>query len=385
MGTARSDSITSALGGREIPRRWGPGWLLAVIVAMATMLLVGCSGAGPSSPSPTTARNSPRTSPTSTGGAGAHGSWVSGAAFPASGSSPPTALSCGSASFCAAIDSEGDAWTYLGGSWHASPGVGSDSNFTYLQCFANQTCVGGDAQGHLLTYSSGAWSVSSQSYTDYAWYGFSCASANLCIFLDGNGDVYTYTGGNLSAPKQIDPAFGVNANAAGSASAWVSCAPGSQRCLLIDSLGNFATYSEGSWSSLTKVSFQLVSGPDCLSASQCLAVAKGSTPLTGIWELFGGQNWSHVSSAGSADYPSDNQQLGQTLSCTAGFCMGLARVGVVPLRGFAFNGSHWAVTGFFGDSSNEPDLISCASSTFCIALSTPDSGPGTTWIYRPPS
>jgi hypothetical protein len=98
------------------------------------------------------------------------------------------------------------------------------------------------------------------------------------------------------------------------------------------------------------------------------------------WAVYNGKDWALVSS-GTAGYPYADSGLGSTMSCVAGFCMGLDTVGAVPLRGFTFNGKAWAVTGFFGDNTAEPNLLSCTSPKWCMAVDTRGTGPS--WIFHP--
>ena len=327
--------------------------------------------------------------PESTGPAG---TWAPGPPFPLEGQNVGV-LSCGTPTFCGAVDGSEDAWTYLDGTWSYHAHIGDDSNLNALQCFANQTCLGADDQGHLVTYRNGAWSVTTQTYTDNGWSAMRCGEPDFCMFVDGDGQFYAWNGNAFSAPKVLDEPLAKSVNSGSGGEAYVACAAGTTFCAMADTFGNVATFRAGAWSGLTKLpSYSSKSGllakPSCVSATDCLAPVAITELRSGLkWAVYNGKDWTLVT-GGTAGYPYADAAIGSTMSCAANFCMGLDissdAEGYVPLRGFTFNGKVWAVTGFFGDNTEEPSLLSCTSSKWCMAIDVGGGGrTGPSWIFHP--
>jgi hypothetical protein len=248
--------------------------------------------------------------------------------------------------------------------------------------------VGTDDQAHLVTYRNGAWSVSTGYFTNNGGTEVSCGSPDFCLFVSNAAQFYVWNGKTFSSPTVPDEPLAKALNADGEGEAYVTCAAGTTSCVMADTLGNVATYKAGVWSALTKLpSFSSESGvlvgPSCVSAADCLFPVEISHAVDGMkWAVYNGKDWKVVS-GGTDGYPYANGSVG-TMSCVPGFCMGLDTVGVVPLRGFIFNGKAWSVTGFFGDNTVEPNMVSCASPKWCMAVDTAaGSATAPTWIFHP--
>jgi len=323
------------------------------------------------------------------------GSWAVGPAFPVEGSAgPPAVFSCGSAIFCVAMDQEGaSAWVYEAGRWkfdaHTSPASGFGT-ITGLQCFADQTCTATDAEADLITYQDGTW-VAKRGPTANGGGPMGCASTRLCLFVDGVGQSYTWDGKAFSKPKVAYPSL---ANTMGSGAGYIACASGSTFCAVADQLGYLGTYAGGRWGRLARP-FGLLAplGAACVSPTECVAPFSpdsgrpgsgrpGNGPAGGDWAVWDGAHW-NANAGGTHGFPDADAQIGSTMSCAAGFCMGLDNQHRSGLVGYAYNGRSWSVTGPFGNAAKPPSLLACANSRWCMALYVSQgTSPNITWVLR---
>ncbi len=314
------------------------------------------------------------------------GTWALGPALPGEGSAePPAIFSCGSAVFCVAMDQQGAAaWLYEAGRWnfdaHAGPADGFGT-ITGLQCFANQTCTATDAEADLITYKDHKWAAKPGPTTNGGG-PMGCASPRLCLFVDGVGQSYTWDGKAFSKPKVAYPSL---ANTMGSGAGYIACASGSTFCVVADQLGYLGTYAGGRWSQLARP-FGLIAplGAACVSPTDCVApfLRPGPSNAGGEWAVWDGRRW-HANAGGTQGFPDADAQIGSTMSCAAGLCMGLDNQRASGLVGYAYKGGSWSVTGRFGDGSKPPSLLACANSEWCMALHASQGAlPGTSWVFH---
>jgi hypothetical protein len=318
------------------------------------------------------------------------GTWAVGPSLPAEGPNElPAIFSCGSAVFCVAMDQEGaGAWVYEAAKWkfdgHAGP-AGGFGTITGLQCFADQTCTATDAEADLITYKDGTWAAKAGP-TPNGGGPMGCASPTLCLFVDGVGQSYTWDGKAFSKPEVAYPSL---ANTMGSGAGYIACASGSTFCAVADQLGYLGTYAAGRWSPLARP-FGLIAplGAACVSPTECIAPFRpgngrpGNGPPGGDWAVWDGSRWG-ADGGGTRGFPNADAQIGSTMSCAAGLCMGLDNQHGPGLVGYAYNGRSWSVTGPFGSGAKPPSLLACASSKWCMALYVGHgSSPSASWVFH---
>jgi hypothetical protein len=318
------------------------------------------------------------------------GTWAVGPALPAEGPDElPAVLSCGSSIFCVAMDQDGaGAWVYKAGKWnfdaHAGP-AGGFGTLTGLQCFADGACTATDAEADLITYKGGAWAAK-PGPTPNGGGPMGCASPTLCLFVDGVGQSYVWDGKDFSKPEVAYPSL---ANTMGSGAGYIACASGSTFCAVADQLGYLGIYAGGRWSPLERP-FGLIAplGAACVSPTECIAPFRpgngrpGSGPAGGDWADWDGIRWG-TDAGGTHGFPDADAQIGSTMTCAAGLCMGLDNQHGAGLVGYAYNGRSWSVTGPFGNGAKPPGLLACASSKWCMALYVGQgTSPGTSWVFR---
>ena len=123
-------------------------------------------------------------------------------------------MSCPSATFCAAVDSDG-AVTYNGTSWSALTNIdggGGVPGLDSVSCPSATFCAAADEKGNALTYNGTSWTVPTKiagtKIPDNAGmlkpFSVSCPSATFCAAVDSNSTALTYNGTSWTAPTKID-------------------------------------------------------------------------------------------------------------------------------------------------------------------------------------
>jgi hypothetical protein len=130
-----------------------------------------------------------------------HGSWhLTGSlnvSTPSGGSEPDTlsAVSCASATVCAALDDFGDAFTWTHGKWSGS--FRFDPNLTLgpdaVSCPTASFCVLVDADGLASTWNGTAWAPPHHVGLPHEiLIGVSCATTSFCVAIDDHGRALFY-------------------------------------------------------------------------------------------------------------------------------------------------------------------------------------------------
>lgn len=347
--------------------------LFAFALAAIALLVTSCGG-------------SPKVATVSVKLGGLAGTWAAGATLPAEGSGEvPAIFSCGSSNFCVALDQQGAAaWVYKSGSWkfHRTGGpAGGPGTITGLQCFAGQTCTATDAEADVITYKDGKWASKSGPTTNGGG-PMGCASTTLCLFVDGVGQSYTWDGKAFSKPEVAYPSL---ANTMGSGASNIACASSSVFCVVADELGYLGTYSGGRWGGLSRpFNMSLPLGAGCTSPTECISPFHPSGgPAGGEWAVWDGRQWA-TTAGGAHGFPDADAQIGSTMSCAAGLCMGLDNQHRSGLVGYAYNGRSWSETGPFGEGAKPPSFVSCATATWCMAIYVPSQGTSVdlSWVFH---
>ena len=223
------------------------------------------------------------------------------------------AISCTSAKFCMAADDDGGeygsgAYTWTGSYWSGSlPGL----YLTSVSCTSATFCV---ALGYLNTgvfasvWNGSSWGTQTEIDSASPAAGqVSCASPDFCAAVDANGNAMIFNGQSWSSPDPIDP--GVVEPLA-----TVSC-PTATFCTAMDGYGQAFTYAGGAWSAAVGVEADAgVTSVSCTSATFCAAA-----DLSGNVVTFYNGTWSAPQ---NIDPQSDSNYYGFTgISCaTVAFC-----------------------------------------------------------------
>ena len=231
-------------------------------------------------------------------------------------------VSCPTASFCVAIDENGNAYTY--GTYGSAP---------FLMDAHVDSNVNGN--GNVMT-------------------GLSCASSTFCVAIDDVGYAVVYNGTSWGSPTLIDGSGG-GTNPTSLLS--VSC-PTSSFCAVGDQYGSAILYQAGNWGPPQVIDSATVSinGVSCASSTFCAAV--GNSGYVMMWNGIG---WGVPQSASGGTGTSI-----EAVSCpTSSFCMATDYLG----NALTYNGTSWGFSppGQIDSNGDRVTSISCASSSFCVA------------------
>jgi hypothetical protein len=252
-----------------------------------------------------------------------------------------SSISCPSASFCAAVDANGDVLTTAdpaagAGTWTTTHVGTSSLGFSAISCPTASLCVASELLTGDVYVSSdptggaGAWTATNVDSVDGAsLYDVTCPTTTLCVTVDGGADVYTTTDPSSGHWSQdpVDPdgylnstacaddlciavgsSLSTSTNPAGGTGAWrtssalgagTAACPTTSLCLLgdgtndiyvsTDPAGGPASYKEQSLID-SDAAFATITGIACPSTSECVAVDNEgdvmwtSDPTSGPWK-----------------------------------------------------------------------------------------------------
>jgi hypothetical protein len=273
-------------------------------------------------------------------------------------SAPVVSVSCPSASFCVAVDVNGNTVTFNGSSWSAPASIDGTNVLSSVSCPSAAFCAAVDVNGNTVNYNGSSWSAPSSIDSGHVLSSVSCPSSSFCVAVDSVGRAVTFNGSSWSAPASID---GTNVLSS------VSC-PSASFCAAVDRNGNAVTFNGSSWSAPTSIDGTYsLSSVSCPSASFCAAVDVHFSALT-----FNGSSW-------SAPVPVVIGPL-RSVSCpSVAFCVAVGGPYALPYDGFL-----WGYVGIVKpiDSAGLRS-VSCPSAAFCAAVD--DAGNALIYSTPPPS
>ncbi|HEX4733570.1 MAG TPA: hypothetical protein VH247_04095 [Thermoleophilaceae bacterium] len=265
-------------------------------------------------------------------------------------------VSCGTATFCVAVDVAGNAFTSAdpadgsSATWTGPVDIDSPNSITGISCVSATFCAAVDHQGNALTYNGTIWSSTSIDASHHLT-SVGCASSTLCLAGDDNGSGYLYNGATWSATP-------VSANKRGIDGA--DCATG-PLCVAI--AGPNAFVYTGTWSSPEATGSGGVGGISCVTTTFCVAADGNGSVLKTI----DGNSWTLDRINGENHF--------NWISCAAtNFCAAVDTEGQFGVDGNAltFNGVSW--TKYNPPIDQNPGVggglvsVSCPSPTFCAAV-----------------
>jgi hypothetical protein len=292
-----------------------------------------------------------------------------------------TSVSCASASFCAAVDDQGNAFTYNGSSWSVDAYIDAPNYFVSVSCASDTSfCAAVDTVGNALTYNGTSWSAPSDIDGSNALTSVSCGSASFCVAVDGEGNAFTFTGGSSWSAQDIDGSNTLTSVSCGSA----------DFCAAVDDAGNALTYN-GSWSIQNIDGLSEFDSVSCASdTSFCAAIDNTLVRNGGSAHAFtyDGSSWSGPS---ALDGPA---QLGSAVSCaSASFCVAInydVEEGSTLFDtedAYYYDGSSWSSPSVIEPSDDAfsnidlPSTVSCPSADFCAAVGQGNGASGTVYTY----
>ena len=269
----------------------------------------------------------------------------------------PSAISCPTATFCAAVDLSGAALVRTSGTWSAPLTVDS-SQLTAISCTSSAFCQAVDASGGVIAYNGTTWSapsaVSTQDLTS-----ISCASPTSCLAGAVDGSIFSWNGTSWSVGQSVSP-YSLRA---------VSC-PSPSFCMVVDSAGEAFSFNGTTWSAAATVSQDALSAVSCATTTSCVA--------TGV--MTGGSNvfqWNGTTWSSAADLGGLNEVI--DVSCpSASTCSAVDDHG----NAYVASSGVWSASQTL-EAGGLMTAESCDSGTHCVAMSF--AGFSYTWTGPSPS
>jgi hypothetical protein len=225
-----------------------------------------------------------------------------------------------------------------------------------VSCVGETFCVAVDMHGNGVTWDGTSWTPPDTIDTHVYLSDVSCTSTTFCATLDAYGHVFTYDGTGWTPAADL-----------ASKGIWDSLSCGSVSfCVAVSDLGEAATYDGATWSSPTTVSDGTFVDVSCTADESCMAINLSGDQFNHAYEFADG-TWS----------PTDGwlirDEYLNSISCaTSTFCLALSHDGDV----FTYDGSWWT-SRYSNPGLVQPSSVSCPTATFC-AVST-YSGAVSTW------
>ena len=285
-----------------------------------------------------------------TGYAGAAASWSTPKSIDAQSPYGLSSVSCASADFCVAVDSNGYALTYDGSAWSTPQNIDSSHHLFSVSCVSNSYCAAVDGVGNVLTFNGSVWSAPQRIVNGDTLSSVSCDSTVYCMAVSWGGFAFTMTGSVWSSPGLIDSSgnlFGV------------SCprSSGAESCAIVggsggSNSGQAFVYNGNTSTGIGVVSNGSLYGVSCPSEIFCAAVDLNSDVL-----LKNGVTWS------SPDVIDTGYDMTSVSCPSATFCVAVDNNG----NAMTYNGASWSTPNVI-DSGYWLTSVSCPSATFCAAV-----------------
>ena len=355
------------------PRRAVPiGRIVPTLAAVTVALLLAACGSGGSSSPTTVSGTSPHGSTPTTAAATGTGGWSAPVKVDALTKQGLRAISCPSSTFCVAIDTAGNAFVYSSGTWSSGTNVDSaiptggtvSDQLLSVSCASSTYCVAGDSKYNAVVYNGTTWSQPQQvdTNTGSGFFSVSCPTTTFCMAVDGASDSATYNGTSWSTAAPVDPS---TSSILTSELTEVSCASPSF-CVTMDGAGHRRLQRDGVGHPQTLTAGNggrppVVPYVSCASATLC--VGAGSVDSTSEYlATYSGSSW-------SGPLPSDHSPNEyDAVSCVSGpYCLVLEAGGKTIST---TDGSSWTKAQPVEPSTSYalPTAVSCASSSFCMAV-----------------
>ncbi len=196
---------------------------------------------------------------------------------------PAPAISCASPSFCAAV-AEGSAFVWNGTSWSPGQYLKTRYDLEDVSCPDDSFCVAIDEVGSAVTWNGSSWGTPITIDSDYETQAISCASTTFCMVIDFQGGESIWNGLTWTARASFD----VNAAGLPGYPRAVSCA--TDWCLVSDGDGNMLVWNGSVWqldptpanNGTGSPALSGGGGVSCAAAAVCMALNQGLVYTLGL-------------------------------------------------------------------------------------------------------
>jgi Cutinase len=272
------------------------------------------------------------------------GHWHAGRLIDAAGF---TGVSCPTDSYCLAVDSDGNAYTYSRGTWSGPADVADGNGLAGISCASPGFCAAVTSGATVYVDSGGTWTSSQLAGADgnpANLTAVSCPASGYCV-ATGDWDSYTFSHGTWAKGVLIQDTNTFTS---------ISC-PSTSFCTAADSGGNVYSESRGTWSAARQIGGgDYLTSVSCPTASFCVVTSSGNAAFT---DSRG--SWSAHRLAGADGNPANLTAV----SCPAsGYC-----VATGDWDGYLYTVGTWA-KGVLIQDTNTFTSVSCATAAFCTAV-----------------
>lgn len=263
-------------------------------------------------------------------------------------------VACPTSTFCAAVNTAGDAVFWRHGKWSAPRELRAGGSLTSISCTSTLFCMAVSYSGESIRYNGRAW-LSAGSLGPTAAYKISCSSSSFCVAVGANGlpgkpsteAVYT---GTRWLSHQTSTTGATDDRLLG-----VSCAS-STFCAAVNFNGQVIAFNGRQWSVSDAGGPKGLTSVSCSSPTFCLAITD-----TGRSVAFNGTSWSS-----SRPIPHFGDAFAYSVSCAS-----TSQCVVLGLNGSAARriDTHWSLptTVFSGGLTAGVD-VACTASDSCMAV-----------------
>ena len=257
------------------------------------------------------------------------------------------------------------------------PSLPNTYGINAVSCPTPTFCAAADGTTEFSTFNGSTWTMPTILNVNFAESGMavtlSCVSATFCMWASSSGYYSIYNGSSWSAVAEFE-----NTGGYGSNREWVSCVPdgSGQFCMIIDSNGNYFTYSSTNGMSAAQSlpdTGQSATDLSCVTSTFCMVVDNGGNVMQYSGSTFTDTQVTPENSNNSGYLPLDSISCASTNSCMAEG----ADANNYPTT-YSFDGTAWTALGIIaivegspisGGSANPIGSLSCVvwgTSPLCI-------------------
>ncbi len=185
------------------------------------------------------------------------------------------AVGCAPTGYCAAVDAEGNAFGFSGGSWSGTSG--DWGSVSAISCVSSSFCM--STSGGISQWNGDQWTMPDSFGDTSSFAGVSCPTASFCIAVDQSGGGLQWNGQSWSGPYRIEPGQ-ASATTIGVAPTDVSC-PTTSYCVAVDDSGGILQWNNGVWTRTDLDGNHRLTSVSCPTVSLCVAVDQSGDVTVG--------------------------------------------------------------------------------------------------------
>ncbi len=185
------------------------------------------------------------------------------------------AVGCAPTGYCAAVDAEGNAFSYSGGEWGSTSGDWGAA--AGIACVSSDFCI--SVSGGISQWDGSSWTQPDSYAATGSFTAVTCPSASFCLAALNTGDVLVFNGQAWSAPVRIEPGA-PSTTSVGPYPTGVSC-PSATYCAAVDDAGAVLQWSGTTWSYSKADPNHHPSAVSCPTTTFCAAVDTSGDVLLG--------------------------------------------------------------------------------------------------------